>query len=378
MKKPLRIAILTAGRFHVLDLARELDALGHDVKFYSFVPKARAVGFGLPEKCHVNLVPYLLPLLAWQVNAPNLGAAWRERFLWWALNRAVIHTLAPCDVVIGMSGIYLEALAHARQNFGARVILERGSKHILAQDEILARLPSAERPSVQAIERELAGYQFADVISVPSSHALESFSREPSAYRKCMRNPYGVDLANFPHLPAPAKRYQPTFVYAGIWSFRKGCDLLIDAMKQLPETRLIHVGTFGDYAFPYGDDRVVHINKVDQRELKNIYGQANAFVLASREDGFGMVLGQALASGLPIVCTEDTGGRDLCHTTSLKDRIHVVPSHDILALAAGMRGISERILNGPPFAELTEADRQTLSWSAYGQRYAVNLQEMMA
>ena len=40
--KPLRIAIATGGRFHVLDLARELDALGHEVRFYS----VRAEGQG--------------------------------------------------------------------------------------------------------------------------------------------------------------------------------------------------------------------------------------------------------------------------------------------------------------------------------------------
>src|SRR5690242_18534482 len=34
----LRIAIATGGRFHVLDLARELAALGHEVQLYSFVP----------------------------------------------------------------------------------------------------------------------------------------------------------------------------------------------------------------------------------------------------------------------------------------------------------------------------------------------------
>ena len=38
MTRRLRIAIATAGRFHVLDLARELNALGYAVDFYSYVP----------------------------------------------------------------------------------------------------------------------------------------------------------------------------------------------------------------------------------------------------------------------------------------------------------------------------------------------------
>jgi hypothetical protein len=50
-----RIAIATAGRFHVLDLAREPNALGYTVDFYSYVPQSRALtqalAGGLPVIC---------------------------------------------------------------------------------------------------------------------------------------------------------------------------------------------------------------------------------------------------------------------------------------------------------------------------------------
>ena len=57
MTRRFRVAIATAGRFHVLDLARELNALGYAVDFYSYVPKSRAVRFGLPSACHRSLRP---------------------------------------------------------------------------------------------------------------------------------------------------------------------------------------------------------------------------------------------------------------------------------------------------------------------------------
>ena len=53
----LRIGIASSGRFHLLDLARELDALGSEVSFYSYVPRERAKTFGLPGRCHVALLP---------------------------------------------------------------------------------------------------------------------------------------------------------------------------------------------------------------------------------------------------------------------------------------------------------------------------------
>ena len=55
-------------------------------------------------------------------------------------------------------------------------------------------------------------------------------------------------------------------------------------------------------------------------------------MLASRQEGFGVVLCQALASGLPLVCTDRTGGSDLAEMPGLARLIHVVPAGDPDAL----------------------------------------------
>ena len=72
MNNTLRIAVAAKGRFHLLDVARELSALGHDVKFYSLVPKARSTQFGLPKECHVSLLPLMAPIAAWELFFPKL------------------------------------------------------------------------------------------------------------------------------------------------------------------------------------------------------------------------------------------------------------------------------------------------------------------
>src|SRR6266705_3038494 len=177
VSRRLHIAIATAGRFHVLDLARELHALGHDVRFYSYVPRARARRFGLPGECHVSLLPFVLAAIAWQQAIPRLMPETRDRILYALLNRAVIMRLRPCDVFICMSGIYLEAARFAKERYGAAIWLERGSRHILSQDEILAATPGAEQPSPLAIRRELAGYALADRVVIPSHHVAKSFCR---------------------------------------------------------------------------------------------------------------------------------------------------------------------------------------------------------
>ena len=159
----LRIAIATLGRFHVLDLARELSALGHDVRFYSYVPRGRAIRFGLPAHCHVSLLVLLWPLVALSRVFRRLPlAAAVDRLLQLAANAAVRLRLQPCDVFIGMAGIYLEAAEHAKNRYGAKIVIERGSTHIETQRDILAKIqerhPKAGVVSDWTVDRELRGY----------------------------------------------------------------------------------------------------------------------------------------------------------------------------------------------------------------------------
>jgi glycosyltransferase involved in cell wall biosynthesis len=53
-------------------------------------------------------------------------------------------------------------------------------------------------------------------------------------------------------------------------------------------------------------DRIALVGPVNQERLADLYASADAFLLASLYEGYGMVLAEAMARGLPIVCT--TGG----------------------------------------------------------------------
>ncbi len=365
----LRIAIATSGRFHVLDLARELAAIGHQVKLYSYVPKDRAVAFGLPAECHRSLVSAALPYLTLARMLGDRGREARQARLSEALNKAVIKKLEPCDVFICMSGVYLEAAKHARDAFGAKIYLERGSMHVDRQNEIL-KAAGGRQIAERTLKRERAGYALADRITIPAWHVEESFAAYPDFAGKTFVNPYGVDLDMFPQRKGPPL-HPRRVLFVGNWSYQKGVDLLVEAVRQLSDCQLIHVGALRDAPVP-DEPWFTHHDPVEQRELAQFYREAAVFVLPSRQDGYGLVLLQALASGLPVVCTDQTGGRAAQMSESLSRRIGIVPAGDSAALRGAVLQSLQDAAAGK-ILPLADADRNLLSWQGYGQRYSDEL-----
>jgi glycosyltransferase involved in cell wall biosynthesis len=313
----------------------------------------------------------MLPAIAWDRLAPRVGTALRERVHTMVLNRAITARLEPCDVFIGMSGLILEAARAAKDRFGARIFYERGSQHILAQKDILLEA-GAIGPSSYAVERELASYNLADRILVPSRQAAATFDRRGAA-EKVVVNTYGVDLQMFPRRTAPPEG-PPTVLFVGRWDYQKGADILAEAILQLTDAQLLHVGPLGDAPFPSGS-RFIHCDPVDQHALGRFYRAAHVHVLASRQDGLGMVQLQALASGLPLICTDRTGGRDLAFSAGLARRIDEVPAGNPVALAAAIRARLDSLQDLP---EITDEDRDRLSWRHYAERYSETIDRALA
>ena len=371
----MRIAIVTPGRFHVLDLARELAALGHDVAFYSYVPRRRAERFGLPRQCHRNLLPWVLPLIVAQLKGPKAWSRFFEIRLQQAVDYLAAQWLEPCDVFIGMSGLCMKSAQAAREKYGAKIYLERASRHILSQKEILEAIPGMMRPAVPEfyVQRELWGYNYADVVSIPSRQVERSFWERGLPKEKLFRNPYGVDLTLFPPTPKPLNRV-PTLVFAGTWGLRKGCDVLAKALVGQP-WRLIHVGTVGDTPLP----RLANFESygfVQQWKLSEIFAGADLLVLPSREEGLSYVQAQALSCGLPLVCTERTGGEDLAEFLDDPSWVTVVPLDDVAALRAGIAQALAKAGTQTGVRDILGAAREKLSWRAYANRYDRSLKQI--
>ena len=164
---------------------------------------------------------------------------------------------------------------------------------------------------------------------------------------------------------------------------RKGFHDLIEALAplaDLPWTLSIagdttrNAGAFeqliGDIMRFGFEGRVQALGAVSDAELISLYSQADAFVLASLFEGYGMVYAEAMAYGLPIVAT--TGGA-IPDTVPLVAGVLVMPG-DVSALTLALKSVIE---DAPYRARLSSGALQVAAqqptWDQAAQQFAIAL-----
>ncbi len=356
----------------MLDLARELALVGHDVSFYSCMRRKKTARAGLPSRCFKSVRLACLPWLVAGKSGTAAMREWLEPRLHRAVDRAAARRFGRCDVLIGLSGTSVKCFEKARSRYGARLYLERGGRHILSQKDMLEQIPGGPRPAVPHadLKREIWGYTHADVVVVASRHAEQSFLERGVDSTRLFRTPYGVNLEKFgPTARLP--RELPTVLYVGTWSCKNGCDLLGHALRGL-RVKLIHIGPRGDAAKP-AVERFERREMVEDWELCQVFRGVDILARPSRGEGMDMVMAQALASGVPVVCTDRSGGEDLREYMDDPEGIIVAKAGNLETLTEAIRkGIAYSFTQAGPRSFITSG-RDALSWKAYGLRYHQDL-----
>jgi glycosyltransferase involved in cell wall biosynthesis len=111
--------------------------------------------------------------------------------------------------------------------------------------------------------------------------------------------------------------------------------------------------------------------------------------MPSLEDGFGMVLTQAIACGLPLIATTNTGGKDLLsmrgdRAIELESNVkeypagYIVPPANVTAIASLLQllAANKKLLEQKRQAAL-DFQAEDLSWKPYGQRSIENYRSLV-
>lgn len=187
----------------------------------------------------------------------------------------------------------------------AKTIVNLFSAHPITQDRLTKGEPNytSNSTSIMKGTKELEKCKH---ILVPSEFIYNSL-REFKLEEKAKLIPFGVDLEKYAYSERPTDIFRVIFV-GGNWS-RKGLHYLLAAWYhlKLKNAELIVSGIRSEWAkvLNPNNDPSVKIGYID--DIIGAYQNSSVFCLPTVEDGCPLVTYEAMACGLPVILSENTG-----------------------------------------------------------------------
>jgi alpha-maltose-1-phosphate synthase len=295
----------------------------------------------------------------------------------------VRRQLRPGDHVISSYGYANASFRWARAH-GGRTFLDGGSSHpehlwaIMTEEHQRwgwHQPPIARHHYRRAVEM----MKHVDFVLTPSRFVADSFLSRGFQPQQMIPNIYPVDLSCFQ--PSTARRRQDAplrVITTGSLSLRKGTPYLLEAFRLIlrdePNARLLLTKQVADSAKPllarYTDLPIDWAETLRPLELAERLKSADVYVQASLEEGLVRTATEALACGLPIVVTPNTGVNDFVEKGVNGT---VVPIRDPQALASAVLdwAARRRESEGAP----VPFDRTVFSFEFFAARFIKELSQ---
>jgi glycosyltransferase involved in cell wall biosynthesis len=228
------------------------------------------------------------------------------------------------DIFIGLSSFITKTLEYCNQN-NIISIVDHGSLHPEFEKKII--IEECERISIDhkdfiapdwQIQRMNLEFKNAKKIIVLSDIAKKSMINLGVEGKKINILNCGVDN-NFFKFKKKKKFENFTIVFCGSLSPRKGVHNLIESFKlaNISGSQLLIIGAKGrsknynEYLKKISTNNVLFYGSLSQSNLSNVLSKCHLFVLPSLADGFGLVVLQAISSGLPVIVSSNVGAADV-------------------------------------------------------------------
>lgn len=374
----MRVVISIPTKFHLFNVIRELDKLDVSLKVFSERPKFFLRNENLP-------LDKFTALPGWLFTVDVLRQFFRTNvpFQSWMLynglrsfDKRVAKRLPECEIFHSFHFFGLES-AKAAHKKGAKWVCESITGHHVAQEQILEReyaklgIPYQKHDPRQ-IAYSLESYEEADVILCASDFAERSFVEQGIPHRKIKVIPYASDISAFypENLSLDSTKFRVLFV--GGLSVTKGLYYLLRAIDiaQIPNCEVILAGqTVTETAVilnavPNVQPQI--IGQVSKDQLRKLYNTCDVFVLPSVQDGFGIVISEALACGCPVIASTNTGGQNVIRDSH---NGFVVQAGDEYALAEKLIWLFEnREARYQMRKNAVSPEYQAISWVDYANK----------
>jgi glycosyltransferase involved in cell wall biosynthesis len=297
--------------------------------------------------------------------------------------------IEPCDVFHFVSSVGLYSARKAKAA-GGIVVCDVRTEYPDYQFQVLgeeyARLGLYYNPPGLSYDNKIkAEYALADYIIVPSRYAQRTFVEAGFDAGRVLVLPYGVDPTQFfvadqkevGHAAAArlSSSQQRPFrvIFVGQIVPRKGVHYLLEAFHRLSmdDMELLLVGHLDETMAPIvhaaveRDARIRIVDNVPKAELQRLYSTAAVLVLPSLADSWGLVVLEAMACGLPVIVSENSGSSEV---VSEGVNGFVVPIRDVDAIEEKLDYL---YIHSGALQQMGQAAHETVkhyTWQCYGQR----------
>ena len=310
----MKIVIATGRQAHYRLPANAFVRRGCTVTLYSTTPRSRMRGFHPAVRNRWVPAPVAIFSALTHARTPLiLDELDSTLFDHWAASM-----LRDCELLLGASTSSL-ATGRAAQRMGGTYVLDRACPDIRVQQQMMVEEARKVGGTFRInspwfIERQVEEYERADFILAPSDYSRRSY---PEYLRKkvVLTPLYGCS-AMVPRAPKPFKSRFVLGVVGGE-PLRKGFLYLLQAWKELalPHAELRirtsnEIFTYPVLKYLLSEQSTVSIVSYIT-DMKGFYADCDAFILPSVDDGFGLSLMEAMASGVPSIATRNCGASEL-------------------------------------------------------------------
>lgn len=380
----LQVLVTHPDRQHSHQLVQALHEAGHLASYWTGVPATRGRPFSpnwllsrvspqevlsLPAERvrHFPVGPVMRRLFE-GVLPTSRAVAWKHRSYGW-FDRWCARRLegVEANTVVCYENSALETFREAKRR-GWTTILDAASFHYAWQDRHYDYVESddAHAAITRRKDREI---ELADHVLTVSELARESYLEGGVLPEQVTAVPVGCDLSRFQPASGANLQNPPfTFIFAGHASRRKGIDVLLEAAGRLPSTLPYRVVVAGGTNSGIAWDthaRVEYAGRVPQARLAELFRRADCLVLPSRHDSFGMVVVEAMATGLPVLVSDRVGAKE-----AIEDGRSgwVLPAEDPDALAEQMHWCITRRDEVTGMKPHAVKAAQQYTWPTYHER----------
>lgn len=253
-------------------------------------------------------------------------------FAGWVANRSD----ATVDCCYGYNSASLEWFASTKNREALKVLEQTlvpriEQKNLLQHEFERHQTPWPDDEWNQAYEaREKQEWALADLIVCGSDFVKDALIKHGVPSDKIEVVPYGTP-ADTKHNPAEQKTNDNnkfSLLFVGHGGIRKGLPSLFEALQKITSTEIEltiagDVSDLPDRPSTIGNHRITYLNKVERSKIRELMYQSDAFVFPSLCEGSATVIYEAMQTGLPVLCTPNSGSV----ITHNKDGL-IVPVHD--------------------------------------------------